>query len=126
MNFNNISFHRYGHHLLAAKIYEKLFSAVSLEKLHFFLEGLSQLSKAECILNYGCEYEEIANMKSHLTPTLSIAERLEKAVSLYWKALATFKVSYNPTKLFIHKTLFYSKLIVLGKLIFYTPVNLPN
>lgn len=71
-----------------------------MEKLHFFLEGLVQLSKAECMLNYGCEYDQItklyANSNLQTKPTsgiFSTAERLEKAVALYWKALATFKVS---------------------------------
>lgn len=74
---------------------------VSLEKFHFFLEGLAQLSKAECVLSIGFEYQQIehlyATSKLHSKPTngiVSIAERLEKAVSLYWKALATFKVIF--------------------------------
>lgn len=97
-----IIFTRYGHHFLAATIYENLSSNVSLEKLHFFLSGLSQISKAECTLNYGCEYtqiEEYYNQPSsqdghgkRLKSTLTLAERLENAVTLYWKALAKFKV----------------------------------
>lgn len=94
---------RYGHHFLAAKIYDKLSSNVSLEKLHFFLGGLSQISKAECILNHGCEYASIelnyAAMSPHVPKQnrpniLSVSERLEKAVTLYWKALATLKVTF--------------------------------
>lgn len=74
---------------------------MSLEKLHFFLSGLSQISKAESILNYGCEYETIEeyfkqkhdDSSNGLESNLKLAERLERAVSLYWKALATLKAS---------------------------------
>lgn len=92
---------RYGQHFLAAKIYDRLASIVSLEKLHFFLSGLSQISKAECILNHGCEFTEVEagyvlgkHQILYQTP-LGISERLEKAVSLYLKALATLKVIEN-------------------------------
>lgn len=94
---------RYGHHYLAATIYERLSSNVSLEKLHFFLSGLSQISKAECILNYGCEFDVIDEYykqapnrdgaSKKIKSNLNLAERLESAVSLYWKALATLKAS---------------------------------
>lgn len=98
-----ISPNRYGHHYLAAKIYERLSSNVSLEKLYFFLGGLNQISRAECILNYGCEFDVvdehykqtssreggIQKIKSNLT----LAERLESAITLYWKALASLKAS---------------------------------
>lgn len=97
------SIHRYGHHYLSAIIYEKLSSNVSLEKLHFFLSGLSQISKAECILNYGCEFKIIDEhykqtsardgTAKKIKNNLTLAERLEGAVSLYWKALATLKAS---------------------------------
>lgn len=76
---------------------------MSLEKLHFFLNSLSQISKAECILNNGCEYEQIEQQYATLSPTrriksvFTLAERLEKAVTLYWKALATLKASSSPT-----------------------------
>lgn len=104
---------RYGHHYLAAIIYERLSSNVSLEKLHFFLGGLNQISQAECILNYGCKFNEIdeyykqsissgtsaASTSSRdgsakrIKSNLSMAERLEGAISLYWKALASLKAS---------------------------------
>lgn len=104
---------RYGHHYLAAIIYERLSSNVSLEKLHFFLGGLNQISQAECILNYGCEFNKIDEYYKQSTSagtssgstssrdssakriksTLSMAERLESAISLYWKALASIKAS---------------------------------
>lgn len=97
------NFHfRYGQHFLAAIIYEKLSSNISLEKLHFFLNGLSQISKAECILNYGCDYHLIEeyykksvssdSKAKKIESNLTLAERLEKAVTFYWKALATLKV----------------------------------
>lgn len=93
---------------MAATIYEKLASNVSLEKLHFFLSGLSQISKAECTLNYGCEFsqiEEYYNQSSkgdgsakRIKSSLTLAERLENAVTLYWKALATLKVRIDKIK----------------------------
>lgn len=95
---------RYGQHFLAARIYDRLAAIVSLEKLHFFLSGLSQISKAECIINFGCEFTQIDadyDMVSHrmliqnAPNALGISERLEKAVSLYLKALTTFKVNKN-------------------------------
>lgn len=72
-----------------------------MEKLHFYISGLNQISKAECILNYGCEYatiEEYYKQNSdvaakRITSNLTLAERLESAVSFYWKALATLKAS---------------------------------
>lgn len=82
-----------------------------MEKLHFFLGGLSQISRAECILNYGCEFNVIDEYYKQSTGTtsatasnrdgsakriksnLSMAERLESAISLYWKALASLKAS---------------------------------
>lgn len=71
--------------------------------MYFFLSGLCQISKAECILNYGCEFQTIdeyykqtpardASTKK-IKSNLTLAERLESAVSLYWKALATLKAS---------------------------------
>lgn len=89
---------RYGQHFVAAKIYERLSSNVSLEKLHFFLSSLSQISKAECMLHIGCEYEQIEIHYQNLLPgqriqrQYTLAETLERAVTLYWKALATLKV----------------------------------
>lgn len=101
---------RFGHHYLAAIIYERLSSNVSLEKLYFFLGGLNQISQAECILNYGCEFNVIDEYYKQSTSAgastsgrdgsakriksnLSMAERLESSISLYWKALASLKAS---------------------------------
>lgn len=86
---------------MAATIYERLSSHVSLEKLHFFLSGLNQISKAESILNFGSEYDKIEEYykqnrdtaADRIKSNLTLAERLESAVSLYWKALATLKAS---------------------------------
>lgn len=92
---------RYGHHFLAARIFDQLSSRVSIEKLHFFLCSLFHMSKAECVLNYGFEYEQIAADFSVISLTaqspFSLAERIEKATTLYWKALATLKASSSPT-----------------------------
>lgn len=87
---------------MASIIYEKLSSTVSLERLKFFLTGLSQVSMAECIISYGCDMDAIAKyykktVKDGAEPpkiegNLALAVRLEKAVSFYWKALATIKV----------------------------------
>lgn len=94
---------RYGQHFLAAKIYAKLSSNVSQEKLLFFLNSMTQISRAECILNHGVEFEKIESIYASLASNqriereLTLAERLEKAISLYWKALATLKASSSPT-----------------------------
>lgn len=97
---------RYGQHYFAAKIYQRLSSHVAIETLHFFLVALSQISKAECVLNHGYEFETIlANYsliepseqceETMLLPQLTMAERLDKAITLYWKALATLKVIFK-------------------------------
>lgn len=68
------------------------------------MSALSQISKAECVLNHGHEFETInenyaiidkklASSGTVKVAELTLAERLEKAVSLYWKALATLKVN---------------------------------
>lgn len=64
---------------------------------------MSQISKAECILSYGCEFQTIIEFykldvnhdeaSNKINSNLTLAERLESAVSLYWKALATLKAS---------------------------------
>ncbi len=98
--------YRYGQHYFASRLYHKLSTHVSVEKLHFFLSALAQISKAECILIHGHEYEALLlnyaaidpNFQSvpPITPMI-ISERLEKAVELYWKALATLKASSSPS-----------------------------
>lgn len=94
---------RYGQHFLAAKIYDSLGTIISLEKLHFFLNGLSLISKAECILGCGREYSQIdleyetgrddETLQEGQPEPLGLSERLERSVSLYLKALTMFKVN---------------------------------
>lgn len=98
---------RFGHHFLAAFLYDKLSNQVSLEKFHFFLLSLSQISKAECALIYAYEYDDVLRNYSALDPEnsdpnkivddnlkqLTLMERLDRAISLYWKALASLKAS---------------------------------
>lgn len=92
---------RYGQHYLAAILYQKLSSSVSMEKLHFFLTALSQISKAECILIYGLDFDEIRKnfnqIESMDKKELTLIERLDKSISFYWKALATLRASSSPT-----------------------------
>lgn len=65
------------------------------------MSALSQISKAECVLNHCYEFETINGNYAiidpklrhmNTVPELTLSERLDKAVSLYWKALATLKV----------------------------------
>lgn len=66
------------------------------------MNSLTQISKAECILNYGCDAEFIEGFYkgqqagSRPEAQFTLAERLEKAIALYWKALATLKASSSP------------------------------
>uniref|UniRef100_A0A182SHY3 Integrator complex subunit 7 n=1 Tax=Anopheles maculatus TaxID=74869 RepID=A0A182SHY3_9DIPT len=107
---------RYGQHFLAAMIYEKLSKNISLENLHFYLVALSQISKAECILNHGQEYETLAQKYIKREPGvqlpatagfLSLIDRLEKAINLYCIALSTLRASSSPQ----HPLSFQSELI---------------
>ncbi|XP_059616371.1 integrator complex subunit 7 [Phlebotomus argentipes] len=100
---------RYGHHFLSAKIYAKLANVVSLEKLHFFLVALSQMSKAECVLMYGREFDDIVKKYKSANPEefLSLSQRLQKSIAMYWKALATLKASSSPN----HPMTFQSEFI---------------
>lgn len=91
---------RYGHHYLAARIYNRIAGRVSVEKLHFFLCALAQISMAECVLIYGFEYQQLELDYAHLLTSVtvfSLAERLERSTTLYWKALATLKASSSPS-----------------------------
>lgn len=100
---------RYGHHYLAARIYTRIAGRVCVEKLHFFLCVLAQISMAECVLVYGYEYQQIeqdygrvaiaagaAAVPANGVPQLSLGKRLELAIALYAKALATLKASSSP------------------------------
>ena len=104
---------RYGHHFLAGKIYQKLSKHVSLEKYHYYLISLLQISKAECILNYGFKFESLLMDYSCVedansqTMELPLTERLDKAINLYSMALATLKASSSPQ----HPLTFQAELI---------------
>lgn len=101
---------RYGQHYLAVRIYTRIAGRVCVEKLHFFLCVLAQISMAECVLVYGYEYQQIeldygllvaAATVGNVTamPTvapLSLGKRLELAIALYAKALSTLKASSSP------------------------------
>lgn len=69
------------------------------------MSALSQISNAECVLNHCYEFETINSNYAIIDPKLrhmntvpefTLAERLDIAVSLYWKALATLKVTISP------------------------------
>lgn len=89
-------FYRYGQHFLAAMIYQSLSKHVSLEKLHFYLVAMSQISKAECILIHGIDYDQLLNAFPDLIllgiPQMTLLERLNSAINLYSMAFSTLKV----------------------------------
>lgn len=91
---------RYGQHFLAAMLYHSLSKHVSLEKLNFYLVTLSQISKAECILNYGIEYEQLLNTFPDCiwlgNQQMTMLERLNAAVNLYCTAASTLKATSSP------------------------------
>ncbi|XP_011184460.1 integrator complex subunit 7 [Zeugodacus cucurbitae] len=107
---------RFGQHYLAAHMFSKISQITVVDKLHFFLMGLAQMGKAECILNYGVEYEYMrdnyeqcaplqANVQSEdkVTNTTTTAlkqmplmQRLESSINLYWQALASLRASSSP------------------------------
>jgi integrator complex subunit 7 len=87
---------RFGHPFIAAKIYQRLTADVAQERFYFHLSGLSQISMAECILIYGREFDELEAKFTEIDRDenqMNLIQRLEKAVSLYWKALATLKAA---------------------------------
>lgn len=95
---------RYGQHFLAAKIYSNISNHTSLDKYHFFLVSLTQMAKAECILNYGLEYDVICQDYKMSDPQFSknnpqlipIIDRIEESISLYCKALASLRACSSP------------------------------
>jgi integrator complex subunit 7 len=102
---------RYGHHYIAGKIYQKLASHVSLEKFHFFLSALTQVSKAECVLLYGCEFEELEKIypswsEANDEDRMNLIQRLEKSIAYYWKALANLKATSSPANSLTFQTEF--------------------
>ena len=101
---------RYGHCFLAAKIFQQVSKHVSLEKFHFFLSALTQISKAECVLMHGREFEELLEdylkIEGKTYKELNLIKRLEKAISYYWKALASLKATSSPANSLIFQTEF--------------------
>ncbi|XP_053952454.1 integrator complex subunit 7 [Anastrepha ludens] len=109
---------RYGQHYLAAHIFSKISQFTVVDKLHFFLMGLAQMGRAECILNYGVEYEFMRDNYEQCAPTtptnntpedqtttgttistlkqMPLMQRLESAINLYWQALASLRASSSP------------------------------
>lgn len=93
---------RYGHHFLAAQIYQHLCGVVSEEKYYFYLTAMFQISQAECILLYGTNFEELCRdyvvfEPVNVEPKMSIGEKLDKAINLYWKALSNLKATSTGT-----------------------------
>lgn len=98
---------RYGQHYLAAHIYVKISRNTVVDKLHFFLTGLSQLAQAECVLNYGVNYEFMNEnyemCDNHtvrsmpLEQSMPLMQRLEMAINLCWQALASLRASSSPS-----------------------------
>ncbi|XP_055525217.1 integrator complex subunit 7 isoform X2 [Wyeomyia smithii] len=91
---------RYGHHFLAATTYKALSQHVSIENLQFYLIALCQISKAECILNYGIDLEHVELCSVHSipigVPQLTLLNRIEKAIDLYTTALSCLDAASAP------------------------------
>lgn len=94
---------RYGHHYLAARIYQRLCGAVSVERFYFYLTALFQIATAECVLMHGMNFEDLCRdyvvfEPINVTPKMNIGERLDLAISLYWKALTNIKATSTATQ----------------------------
>lgn len=95
---------RFGHHFIAGVIYKRLAHSVPVDKLHFFLTSLFQIAQAECLLVNGYTFEDIledyAIIEGEGTDSkrMALVEKLDLAISLYWKALATLKASSSPSQ----------------------------
>ncbi|EDW40919.1 integrator complex subunit 7 [Drosophila sechellia] len=90
---------RYGHHYVAAHIYTKVSQIVISDHMHYFLVALSQISQAECILNYGLEYAYMRDNyapKVAPDPLMTLMKRLETASNLYQQALASLRAGSSP------------------------------
>ncbi|XP_037719177.1 integrator complex subunit 7 [Drosophila subpulchrella] len=90
---------RYGHHYVAAHIYTKVSQIVISDHMHYFLVALSQISQAECILNYGLEYAYMRDNyapKAAPEPLMPLMKRLETASNLYQQALASLRACSSP------------------------------
>ncbi|EDV39089.1 uncharacterized protein Dana_GF24672 [Drosophila ananassae] len=90
---------RYGHHYVAAHIYTKVSQIVISDHMHYFLLALSQISQAECILNYGIDYAQMRENyapKAAPEPVMPLMKRLEAASNLYQQALASLRACSSP------------------------------
>ncbi|KAH8343323.1 hypothetical protein KR059_008311 [Drosophila kikkawai] len=90
---------RYGHHYVAAHIYTKISQMVIVDHMHYFLVALSQISQAECILNYGLDYAVMRDNYAPKAPPESLMplmKRLENASNLYQQALASLRACSSP------------------------------
>ncbi|XP_030372350.1 integrator complex subunit 7 [Scaptodrosophila lebanonensis] len=90
---------RYGHHYVAAHIYTKVSEMVISDHMHYFLVALTQISQAECILNYGLDYAHMRNnyaLAAAPEPMLPLMKRLEMASNLYQQALASLRACSSP------------------------------
>ncbi|XP_020816707.1 integrator complex subunit 7 [Drosophila serrata] len=90
---------RYGHHYVAAHIYTKISQMVIIDHMHYFLVALSQISQAECILNYGLDYAVMRDNNALQAPPESLMplmKRLENASNLYQQALASLRACSSP------------------------------
>ncbi|EDW78976.1 uncharacterized protein Dwil_GK10946 [Drosophila willistoni] len=90
---------RYGHHYVAAHIYTKISQMVISDHMHYFLVALSQISQAECVLNYGLEYNHMRDNyapKEAPQPLIPLMRRLEAASNLYQQALASMRACSSP------------------------------
>lgn len=96
---------RYGQHFLAARFFIRISKYASMDKFNFFLVGVAQMAKAECILNYGLEYDTMCQHYNLCDPKytnnqlklIPLIERLDMAISLYWEALASLRASSSAT-----------------------------
>ncbi|KAH8257535.1 hypothetical protein KR038_011210 [Drosophila bunnanda] len=90
---------RYGHHYVAAHIYTKISQMVIIDHMHYFLMALSQISQAECILNYGLDYAVMRDnyaLKEPPESLMPLMKRLENASNLYQQALASLRACSSP------------------------------
>lgn len=106
---------RFGHHFIAAKIYQKLSTDIAQEKFYFYFSGLAQMSIAECILLYGHEFDDLESKLFVSQPTtagsdeMNLFQRLEKSIAFYWRSLASLKAASSH----IHSLSFQSEYVLL-------------
>ncbi|XP_066599830.1 integrator complex subunit 7 [Prorops nasuta] len=81
---------RYGHHIIATRIFKNLKEAVASEQLHFWLSGLELITKAESYL--------MEDHPENSDKEMDIVERLNLAVSRYASACASLKAASTPLR----------------------------